>query len=82
MFIVMNITLRIPDELGKRAKHLAVDEGKSLSAVVVDLLKQRLNPAEEKYREIQENAWQVMEAGLHGGGHQFNREELYERDAD
>ncbi len=38
----MNVTLRIPDELGKRAKHLAVDEGKSLSALMAELLEQKL----------------------------------------
>ena len=77
----MNITLRIPDDLGKRAKHLAVDEGKSLSAVVVELLEKRLEAAgRSPYRESQERAWAVMEEGVSGGGDPFDRESLHERD--
>jgi len=38
----MNVTLKLPDELTKEARHLALDEGKSLSALVADLLAQRL----------------------------------------
>ena len=34
----MNVTLKIPDELCKEARHLAVDESKSLSAWVAELL--------------------------------------------
>ncbi len=38
----MNVTLKLPDELIKEARHLALDAGKSLSALVADLLAQRL----------------------------------------
>jgi hypothetical protein len=41
----MNVTLKLPDELAKQARHLALDEGKSLSALVADLLVQRLEKA-------------------------------------
>ena len=34
----MNVTLKLPDELCKEARHRAVDESKSLSAWVADLL--------------------------------------------
>ena len=50
----MNITLRIPDELGKRAKHLAVDEGRLLSAVVFELLEKRLALESGRYRQSQD----------------------------
>lgn len=77
----MNITLRIPDDLGKRAKHLAVDEGKSLSAVVVELLEKRLEATgQSPYRQSQERAWAVMEEGFPGGGERFERESLHERE--
>lgn len=39
----MNVTLKLPDDLTKEARHLALDEGKSLSALVADLLAQRLH---------------------------------------
>jgi hypothetical protein len=77
----MNITLRIPDELGKQAKHLAVDEGKSLSAVVTELLVERLKTAGQGgYRESRERAWAVMEEGWAGGGEKFDRGKLHSRD--
>lgn len=38
----MNVTLNLPDDLAKEACHLALDEGKSLSALVAELLAQRL----------------------------------------
>jgi len=34
----MNVTLKLPDELCKAARHLAVDESKSLSAWMTDLM--------------------------------------------
>jgi len=41
----MNVTIRISDELGKRAKHFAIDEGKPLSVIVEELLRERLRQA-------------------------------------
>lgn len=38
----MNLTLKIPDELGKAARHLAVDESKSLSAWTADLMRREV----------------------------------------
>jgi hypothetical protein len=76
----MNVTLRIAESLGKRAKHLAVDEGKSLSALVEELLAERLGCSEETYREAQARAWELMQEGVHGGGQPFERDCLYDRD--
>jgi hypothetical protein len=38
----MNVTLKLPDELCKEARHRAVDESKSLSAWMADQLKRIL----------------------------------------
>lgn len=38
----MNVTLKLPDELCKAARHLAVDESKSLSAWMAELLKREV----------------------------------------
>lgn len=47
----MNVTLRLPDELCKAARHRAVDVEKSLSAYVVGLLEKDLeNPKEDTAR--------------------------------
>ena len=76
----MNVTLRIPDELGKRAKHLAVDEGKSLSALMTELLEQKLSSsATSDYRAAQKAAWDLMNKGLSGASEGFKRDELYDR---
>lgn len=40
----MNVTLKLPDELCKKARHRAVDESKSLSAWLTDLIKRELQP--------------------------------------
>jgi len=40
----MNVTLKLPDELCKAARHRAVDESKSLSAWMVDLVRRELGP--------------------------------------
>ena len=46
----MNVTLKLPDDLCRQARHYAVDEDKSLSAWVADLLSRevsmRQNPRE------------------------------------
>ncbi len=38
----MNVTLKLPDELCKAARHLAVDESKSLSAWTADLMRREI----------------------------------------
>lgn len=35
----MNVTVKLPDELCKKARHCAVDENKSLSAWLANLIK-------------------------------------------
>lgn len=45
----MNVTLKLPDHLGKAARHRAVDESKSLSAWVASLVARELaKPDPEK----------------------------------
>ena len=42
----MNVTLRLPDELCRDARHRAVDESKSLSSWIADLVARELrNPS-------------------------------------
>jgi len=40
----MNVTLKLPDELCREARHRAVDESKSLSAWVTDLVARAVGP--------------------------------------
>jgi hypothetical protein len=41
----MNVTLKLPDEVCKAARHLAVDESKSLSAWMTDLMAREIAKA-------------------------------------
>lgn len=38
----MNVTLKLPDETVREARHLAIDEKTSLSALVCELLEERI----------------------------------------
>ena len=39
---MINVTLKLPDEMVREARHLAIDENRSLSALVADLLGERI----------------------------------------
>jgi hypothetical protein len=41
----MNVTLKLPDDLCREARHRAVDESKSLSTWIADLVAAKLRPA-------------------------------------
>lgn len=43
----MNVTLKLPDDLCRQAKHRAIDESKSLSAWVAALLERELAAGRE-----------------------------------
>ena len=76
----MNITLRLSEDLGKRAKHLAIDEGKSLSAMVTELLEKKIQETSSgDYAASQQRAWKLIEEGVYGGGARFNRDDCYDR---
>ena len=76
----MNITLRISDKLGNQAKHLAIDEGTTLSGLVTTMLEERLNSHHDTtFREACDKAWKLMNYGVEGNGKQFSRESLYDR---
>jgi N-acetylglutamate synthase-like GNAT family acetyltransferase len=44
----MNVTLKLPDETVREARHLAIDENTSLSGLVAQLLEERLKQRASK----------------------------------
>jgi len=60
----MNVTLKLPDELCKAARHRAVDAEKSLSAYVVELLERDLGKTAEK--AMKPKTWMDAFSGLEG----------------
>ena len=49
----MNVTLKLPDDLCRQARHRAVDEAKSLSAWIADLVAAKLQPAPDTQTLLQ-----------------------------
>lgn len=69
-----SITLKLDSELLNRVKHLAVDEDKSLSAWVSDLIVGAVNQA-DLYERNRDQALAALE-GWSLGGRPLSRDEL------
>ncbi len=73
-----NVTLRLSDALLKECKHLAVEEDKSLSCWVADLLKTTLQKRQQ-FRLAKKNALKFLNQGLQLDGTPLSRDESHER---
>jgi hypothetical protein len=76
-----NVTLSLPEDLLREARHLAVDEGVSLSRFVALSLEQRVESV-RGYRMARERQLRVVRQGLDLGTHgtrTWARESLHER---
>ncbi len=73
-----NVTLRLEEQLLKKAKHTAIEKGFSLSQWLANLLKQAVNK-ESNFEHAQKKALMYLKKGFNLGGGKFNREELYDR---
>ena len=76
-----NVTLSLPEDVLRKAKHLAVDRNMSLSALlgtyILDIVAR-----EEQYSKAKEFSIRLMEEGFDmgsAGESTWNREELHER---
>ena len=58
-----NVTLSLPDDLLREARHLAVDEGVSLSRFVALSLEQRVE-AVRGYRTARQRQMRLLQQGL------------------
>ncbi len=76
-----NITLSIPKETLKKARHLAVEKEQSLSGLLTEFIEELVRH-DESYRDAQQRQMVVMEKGLDFGLQgkvTWSREELHER---
>lgn len=76
-----NVTIALPADLLREARHLAVDRGISLSRFVSMMLVEQVE-AHQSYRSARERQQRLLEAGLPlgTGGHiDWRRDQLHER---
>ena len=76
--MLKNITLKIDDHLLTRVRHLAVDEDKSVSAWVSELIARTLHEADE-YEQARREAIDTLNGGFHLGGRPLSREDAHDR---
>ena len=56
----MNVTLKLPDEIVREARHLAIDEQSSLSAIVCELLDARLKAKKKQSQKAPDLAESLL----------------------
>jgi hypothetical protein len=73
-----NITLKIDARLLKEIKVLAAREGTSISALMTELLEDRVRKGRD-YEQAKRRALARLHEGLDLGGRPLSRDEIYER---
>ena len=79
--MLRNVTITLPEDVLREARHLAVDRGMSLSRYLAQLLEEQVRSSGE-YREARERELARMQRGLNlgtGGNVPWTRDELHER---
>ncbi len=75
--MLKNITLRIDENTLKRGKHIAVEQGKSLSKWVTELIEKSSHNALE-INKARSHALKVIKKGVNLSKDKFSRESAYE----
>jgi hypothetical protein len=78
---VQNVTLTLPSDLLREARHLAVDRGVSLSRYLALVLEERVEAA-RRYRHARARHQRLLDEGLSlgtGGTVAWTRDELHGR---
>ena len=76
-----NVTVSLPVEVVREARHLAVDEGLSLSRFVANVLAERIEGM-RRYREARERQTELLRVAFPlgtNGAMRWERNELHER---
>jgi len=72
------ITLKLDERVLNRVRHLAVDEDKSVSAWVTELIEGVIKDRDH-YEACRQRALDILDQGLHLGGKPLRREAVYDR---
>jgi len=73
-----NVTLRINETLLHKARHQAIEEKKSFSRWLTELISKTVGER-NNYQKARERALKRLKKGFHLGGRSFRMEELYDR---
>lgn len=76
--MLKNITLKLDEQIISRIRHVAVDDNKSVSAWVSELIQRALNDIDE-YEQARRAALRTLDQGCHLGGRPIERGELHDR---
>ncbi len=78
---MQNVTVKLPEEILRQARHMAVDRGMSLSKFVATLVEERIRSSSE-FEAARERQTRLMREGLQLGFNDdipWTRDELHER---
>lgn len=73
-----NVTLKLDDAILRRAKHLAVEQNKSLSQWLTELIVERVS-GRSGYAAARRRAVSRLDSGVRLGGKPLTRDQAHER---
>ena len=73
-----NVTLRLDEDVLRECRRRAVEEDKSLSRWLTDLILQTLT-ADEQFEAARRRALRALARGFHLGGRPLDRDEVHAR---
>ena len=76
--MLKNITLKLDEQIISRIRPVAVDDNKSVSAWVSELIQRTLNDIDE-YEQARREAIKTLNQGFHLGGRPLDRDEIHDR---
>ena len=73
-----NVTIRLDEAILKKCRHRAIEDDKSLSQWITDVLVEVVSE-KDQYETARKRSIQRMERGFHLGGKPLSRDEIHER---
>ena len=76
-----NITISVPKDVLKKVKHIAVERGTSVSALITNMMRE-LDSKEDGYEKARRRQLKIMDKGFDLGTHgeiNWDRDSLHDR---